>query len=162
MPVKYRPPYVKYITSVTEEGIFGFFGSYRWLSNFYYVDIHIDGKVYTSSEAAYMSRKTFLESEKQMLTTLAPKEAKNYGQQVSLRPDWEEVKYDEMLKVIRLKFTDASLAEKLLSTGDLYLEETNHWGDTYWGVCDGVGHNNLGKILMSVRDELRTEKSNVI
>ena len=47
--------------------------------------------------------------------------------------------------------------------------EGNHWHDTYWGVCNpeafgkppctkgcgGTGENQLGKILMRVRDELR-------
>lgn len=32
--------------------------------------------------------------------------------------------------------------------------EENTWGDTYWGVCNGVGKNHLGKILMKVRDEV--------
>jgi len=27
----------------------------------------------------------------------------------------------------------------------------NHWGDRYWGVCDGKGENNLGKIQMGIR-----------
>lgn len=44
---------------------------------------------------------------------------------------------------------------QLLATGTRYLEETNTWGDTYWGVCEGKGLNMLGKTLMQVRDELR-------
>ena len=47
----------------------------------------------------------------------------------------------------------------LLSTGDKYLEETNHWKDTYYGVCDGVGKNVLGKILMSVRNIIKSNPS---
>ena len=49
------------------------------------------------------------------------------------------------------------LLQKLLDTGDAHLEETNTWKDTFWGVCKGEGQNNLGKILMSVREELREE-----
>ena len=50
------------------------------------------------------------------------------------------------------KFLEEPLRSQLLATEDAYLEETNHWGDTYWGVCKGVGENMLGKILMMARD----------
>ena len=43
----------------------------------------------------------------------------------------------------------------LLSTNELEIEEGNVWGDTYWGVCRGIGANRLGKILMKVRQEIR-------
>ena len=47
------------------------------------------------------------------------------------------------------------LAEKLLATGNAHLEEGNSWGDKVWGTVGGVGANNLGKILMRVRETLR-------
>lgn len=34
------------------------------------------------------------------------------------------------------------------------LIEGNYWHDTYWGVCEGVGENHLGKLLMEIRNEL--------
>jgi predicted NAD-dependent protein-ADP-ribosyltransferase YbiA (DUF1768 family) len=35
----------------------------------------------------------------------------------------------------------------------MYLEETNHWGDVFWGVDkDKGGKNNLGIILMHIRN----------
>ena len=39
----------------------------------------------------------------------------------------------------------------------MHLEEGNWWGDIFWGVDKktGAGENNLGKILMKVREELR-------
>ena len=59
---------------------------------------------------------------------------------------------------MKQKFTKhKDLKEKLLATGDAYLEETNHWHDTFWGVCKGKGQNHLGKILMEVREELKRE-----
>ena len=45
-----------------------------------------------------------------------------------------------------------------MATGDAELVEGNTWNDTYWGVCNGVGHNHLGKILMQVRQELQVKK----
>lgn len=37
--------------------------------------------------------------------------------------------------------------------------EGNQWHDTFWGVCNGVGQNNLGQILMDTRRILRDEKA---
>ena len=53
-----------------------------------------------------------------------------------------------------IKFLNPDLREKLVATGDAELIEGNHWNDTCWGVCKGIGQNNLGKILMEVRDML--------
>lgn len=41
-----------------------------------------------------------------------------------------------------------------MRTGESILIEKNTWGDTYFGVCNGVGENNLGKDLMSIRYRL--------
>ena len=49
-------------------------------------------------------------------------------------------------------YRNKELRKKLLETGDRYLEETNWWGDDFWGGCNGEGRNELGKILMKVRD----------
>ena len=48
--------------------------------------------------------------------------------------------------------------QKLLETGSKHLEEVNYWGDTFWGVHKndssepGVGENNLGRLLMEIRE----------
>ena len=41
------------------------------------------------------------------------------------------------------------LAVMLMATGDEELVEGNTWGDRTWGVCDGVGQNRPGKILVN-------------
>ena len=40
------------------------------------------------------------------------------------------------------------------------LIEGNTWNDTYWGVCNGVGKNTLGQLLMKIREEIRKGLSN--
>lgn len=40
------------------------------------------------------------------------------------------------------------------------LIERNTWGDTFWGVYDNKGENNLGKILMKVREGLKEGDQN--
>lgn len=56
--------------------------------------------------------------------------------------------------LLRQKFSKEPFVSKLLSTGCCYIEETNHWKDTFWGVCDGRGENILGKLIMVIRADL--------
>ena len=68
----------------------------------------------------------------------------------------KEVKTNIMYDICLAKFTqNQDLKEKLLKTGNAILIEGNWWNDTYWGVCNGIGENNLGKILMKIREELK-------
>jgi ribA/ribD-fused uncharacterized protein len=71
--------------------------------------------------------------------------------------EWEATKYHIMANLVFHKFLyNQDLKEMLLATDEAYLEETNHWQDRWWGCDeDGVGENNLGKILMGVRDTIR-------
>ena len=53
-------------------------------------------------------------------------------------------------------YRNLDIREKLLATGDKYLEEKNFWNDVFWGVdYKKGGENKLGKILMKVRECLR-------
>lgn len=134
----------------------GFHGENRFLSNFSYSDIVYEDQLYPTVEHAFQAAKT-LDLQDRYLISMAstPGMAKREGRQVQLRPDWEEIKLEVMAKLLRLKFADPELKQLLLATGDDYLEETNTWNDTYWGVCNGVGENHLGRLLMMVREELR-------
>jgi len=70
------------------------------------------------------------------------------------REDWDEVKIDIMKLVTYLKYTqNKELAKKLISFKGT-IEERNDWNDVFWGTCKGIGENNLGKILMQMRDYL--------
>jgi predicted NAD-dependent protein-ADP-ribosyltransferase YbiA (DUF1768 family) len=61
-----------------------------------------------------------------------------------------------MRKLLRQKFMKNDLyRDALRETGDQQLIEGNYWGDTFWGVCDGVGTNHLGRLLMEIRAELQ-------
>jgi ribA/ribD-fused uncharacterized protein len=82
-------------------------------------------------------------------------QAKRMGQKIPVRKDWDIMKVDVMRLITRLKYNIPELGMLLLATGDQELIEGNTWGDRFWGVCDGEGQNNLGNILMEVRDSLR-------
>lgn len=136
--------------------ILGFTGKYNFLSNFYPSRIEFEDHKYNTVEHAYQAAKS-ISGEKRRSIRLAstPAEAKALGRKVKLREDWEQIKEQVMLDLLRKKFSILSLKEKLLNTGDEYLEETNHWKDTYWGVCNNKGKNRLGHLLMKVRSELQ-------
>jgi ribA/ribD-fused uncharacterized protein len=134
--------------------ILGFRGKYRWLSNFPDCPIEWDGIVYPSPENAYQAAKTNDPAERKWFLDIKSSEAKKLGLKVTMRPDWESIKLQVMEEIQRRKYAQEPFRTKLLETGDAYIEETNHWGDTYWGVCGGVGANWLGQLIMKVRSEL--------
>lgn len=71
-------------------------------------------------------------------------------------PDWEHVKEDVMLRALRAKFAQhPEIAHTLLATRDARLIE-HRARDRYWGDGgDGSGRNQLGVLLMQIREELR-------
>lgn len=131
-----------------------FQGEYRFLSNFYPAEVHYDGVFYPTVEHAYQAAKTLsLLARESIKEAKSPGEAKKLGYKVPIRRDWEELKLHIMRDLVFQKFfVHDDLRVKLLETGNAELQEINTWGDTYWGVCNGVGENNLGKILMDFRD----------
>jgi ribA/ribD-fused uncharacterized protein len=134
----------------------GFFGPYRWLSNFYPVEIEWEGLVYRSVEHAYQAAKFYDVDFRQYIQSfIKASNAKKAARLRSVRPDWQQVKLDIMYELTLRKFQKEPLRSLLLATENAYLEETNTWNDTFWGVCNGVGENNLGEILMLVRHKLR-------
>ncbi len=134
-----------------------FTGRYAFLSNFYGPSLVYDGIKYLNSEAAFQAQKTTDESVRREFSWLSPDEAKRKGRSLNLRPDWEQVKYDVMHDICFCKFAqNPEYAQWLIDTGDEELIEGNTWGDKCWGVCNGVGENHLGKILMRVREELKS------
>jgi len=136
-----------------------FSGQFEFLCNFYKQEFEFEGRVYPSSEHAFQAAKTSQEHEKDGIAgAFTPGLAKKLGRRVKLREDWNEVKNDVMYQVLKAKFSDKNLRQKLIDTGDMELIEGNTWGDCYWGVDinSGVGENNLGKILMRLREELKS------
>ncbi len=111
---------------------------------------------YQNNEAAFQSAKVTDKNIRKEFTSLNPSDAKKKGRRVQLRENWDSIKFDIMYDIVKRKFTqNPDLMAKLLSTGNAYLEEGNTWGDRTWGTVNGKGRNNLGIILMRVRDELK-------
>lgn len=138
-----------------------FRNDYFFLSNFYPCQLRVGGVLYTTSEHLYQASKTKRKIEKMLIASAdTPGEAKKLGKKIAIIDGFDSKKFSIMESIIRLKFYgNDNLREMLLQTGDEQLIEGNTWGDTYWGCVlrDGiwVGENNLGKILMSTRNELK-------
>lgn len=130
-----------------------FDGQYRFLSNFYEAPLLFRGLVFENAEAAFHSQKC--PQQAKQFQGLNASQAKRLGRQVVMRPDWDKVRDQVMYEVVFEKFSQNSeIREHLIATGEAMLVEGNTWNDRYWGVCNGIGQNKLGKILMRVRSEL--------
>lgn len=148
-----------------EGPISGFDGEYRWLSNFWPSPIMIAGITYPTAEHAYQAMKTADRQLRLMISKLpTPNNAKSVGRNLTLRQEWDtgrNIRLDAMRLVIKKKFQNPDLANKLLATRDRLLYETNTWGDKYWGrvfnklTAKFIGENHLGRILMDRRTKLR-------
>ena len=127
-----------------------------YLSNFSPYPVKYNGVAYKNAEAAFQAQKCIKPDDRLLFADLDSSQAKKLGRKISLRPDWEFCKVNIMREIVQAKFNqNADLRERLLSTGDEYLEEGNDWGDRIWGTVDGKGANLLGLILMELRTQFR-------
>jgi len=142
-----------------------FSGEYDWLSNFYPVSIYYKGLYWQTSEHAYQASKTMIPGEMDWVRNCrTPGQAKRMASKkkgkITLRPGWDSMRYDVMVEVLREKFKNPTLWEKLCLTFGKVLIEGNQWHDNYWGncycpECENIeGLNMLGMALTQVRGEL--------
>lgn len=136
---------------------------YFFLSNFSASPFKDEcGDFYPTMEHYFQAQKaTDLYDFELVRNAKTPRQAKAYGRQIKLAPDWESVKVDVMRKGLHFKFAIPELRHKLLATGDQYLEEGNTWHDNFFGDCkcpkctDIIGRNVLGNLLMELREEIK-------
>jgi hypothetical protein len=135
--------------------------AYGCFSNFSHYGFELDGKWWMTSEHYFQAQKFHNTKYEEMVRLLDnPMKAAEMGRDrnLPLRKDWEEVKDDVMEKAVLEKFKqNKEIREVLLSTDqDSIVEKTTD--DYYWGCGkDGSGQNKLGKILMCVREKIRSE-----
>lgn len=146
------------LTQLMNKPITEFQGEYRFLSNFWPCEVKFDGVTYPSVEHAYQAAKTLQLNERaEILVAEKPSTAKRLGHKVTKRDNWENIRVGIMKGLLEQKFRPGTtLAHQLLETKNKELIEGNVWHDTFWGVCNGKGENWLGKLLMEIRNSLRT------
>ncbi|MGF1601504.1 MAG: NADAR family protein [Thermosynechococcaceae cyanobacterium] len=135
---------------------------YGCFSNFSPHPVYLDGYTWPTSEHFYQAQKYHGTDHSELCIkiraapTAEAAAALGRGAIAPVRTDWEQVKTQIMYKVVKEKFSrHGDIRAILLSTGDSLIVE-NSPTDSYWGCGpDQKGHNQLGKILMRVRQELR-------
>lgn len=133
-----------------------FKGEYEFLSNFSPSRVFYDGFIYPTVEHAFQASKSMYYNERvEIANASTPGQAKRLGRKVQLRPLWNDIRIPIMTQLVWEKFAICELQIKLLATGNEELVEVNWWHDIFWGVCNGEGENNLGKILMKIRQDIR-------
>lgn len=133
---------------------------YRWLSNFYPCFVFFEGELYPTVEHAYQASKTNnQEIRKQILNLSTPGKAKRFTKNICIINNHDKIKLRIMKDLLTQKFlTSDYLFEKLKETKNYKIIEENNWHDNYWGNClcekckNIVGKNNLGKLIMKIRD----------
>jgi len=96
-----------------------------------------------------------------VLQMTKPGDVKRFGRHIKLNDWFEEKKLHIMHEGLQLKFKyHPDLRKRLLDTYPSPLEEGNTWGDKFWGVdyYTREGENNLGKLLMEIRDAYLKDK----
>lgn len=136
---------------------------YKWLSNFSPCEIQFNGMLFSSVEHAYMSAKSDDLEWKSFCgdASNSPGRVKKKSREITLRNDWDSIKVGVMRELLQQKFSQKPYKELLLDTGTQFIQEGNRWGDTFWGVDlkTNTGENNLGVLLMEIRETLQKEQS---
>ncbi|MFJ7440876.1 NADAR family protein [Methylorubrum thiocyanatum] len=149
---------------------------FGFLSHFHPAEIELDGETWPTVEHWYQAQKSSDPRYREAIRSAStPGRAKRLaGMPVSSRrdhgswflangllprEDWEAVKRDLMRRADAAKYDQhRDLAARLLATGGAEIvEDSPH--DAHWGIGrTGLGANWAGRILMEVRDGLRSRK----
>ena len=138
-------------------------GDYKCFSNFYPCKFKYKDIEFNCSEQAFMWEKAMMFDDNVIanviLTETDPKKIKALGRKVKNYDDiiWSENRYNIMLEVNKAKYMcNEDLKNILLNTKDAYLYEDSPF-DYLWGVGkSGTGENLLGKVLMEVREYIKS------
>jgi N-glycosidase YbiA len=148
---------------------------FGFLSHFHPSPISLDGETWPTVEHFYQAQKSDNPDYRDAIRSAetpglakrlaAPPDAPRRISQkswfrknkVAPRPDWHDAKLDLMRRADLAKFSQhQNLATLLFATGDAALIEDSPF-EPFWGTGpDGAGLNWAGRVLMEVRERLRT------
>jgi ribA/ribD-fused uncharacterized protein len=135
---------------------------YGCFSNFSPHSIRLEGDLWPTAEHYYQAQKFVGTVDCHLCQAIrhaaTPEIAAAIGRNPNhtVRRNWDTLKTAAMYDAVSAKFrTYPDLAALLLSTGQELIVEDSPT-DSYWGCgADGLGQNQLGKVLMRVRKELQ-------
>ncbi|WP_404789992.1 NADAR family protein [Altericista sp. CCNU0014] len=135
---------------------------YGCFSNFSPHSIWLGGTLWPTAEHYYQAQKFVGTVDRHLCQQICNAESPEMAAAIGRNPkhtvrcNWDTLKAAVMYDAVSTKFAShPDLAEVLLKTGqELIIEDSPT--DSYWGCgADGLGQNQLGKVLMRVRQELQ-------
>ena len=129
--------------------------------NFSSFKVEWNGYLFSSVEEAYQAA-SFMGSDEELVEKIKKSHSAYEAQRIAYanrdkrREDWDDVKISIMEELLRLKIEqNPYVKKKLLQTGDYMIVEDSPKDDLWgWGP-NRNGQNNLGKLWMKLREELK-------
>lgn len=129
--------------------------------NFSSFKVEWNGYLFASVEEAYQAA-SFMGSDEELVEKIKKSHSADEAQRIAYanrdkrREDWDDVKISIMEELLRLKIEqNPYVKKKLLQTGDYMIVEDSP-KDDFWGWGPNRdGQNNLGKLWMKLREELK-------
>ena len=129
--------------------------------NFSSFKVEWNGYLFSSVEEAYQAA-SFMGSDEELVEKIKKSYSADEAQRIAYanrdkrREDWDDVKVSIMEELLRLKIEqNPYVKKKLLQTGDYMIVEDSP-KDDFWGWGPNRnGQNNLGKLWMKLRGELK-------
>lgn len=136
------------------------------LDNFSSFKVLWNGYLYSTVEEAYQAA-SFMGSNEEIVWKIKNCYSAHEAQKIAYenitkrRKDWDKVKLSIMEELLRLKVEqNPYVKKKLLDTLDYIIVEDSP-KDSYWGWGkDRNGENNLGKLWMKLREEIKNSNTN--
>ena len=143
-------------------------GEYKEFSSFFKAPFKVGGKDYASLANYFNSQKfagtddDFAEDIRTQKNPALTRAKASSVKEHAVRADWDTGKLDVMRAGLLAKFQqNTALKRKLLATGDSPIQATIEEEmriKGFWSIGeDGAGTNQMGQLLESVRDELRSD-----
>ncbi len=134
------------------------------LDNFSSFKVRWNGYLYSSLEEAFQTA-CFMGSDEKIVEKIKNSNSAHEAQKIAYenidkqRKDWDLIKLDIMEELLRHKIKqNPYVKKKLLDTKDYLIVEDSP-KDSFWGWGeDRKGENNLGKLWMKLRDEIKKKK----
>ena len=129
--------------------------------NFSSFKVEWNGYLFSSVEEAYQAA-SFMGSDEDLVEKIKKSHSADEAQRIAYanrdkrREDWDDVKVSIMEELLRLKIEqNPYVKKKLLQTEDYIIVEDSP-KDDFWGWGPNRnGQNNLGKLWMKLREELK-------
>ena len=129
--------------------------------NFSSFKVEWNGYLFSSVEEAYQAA-SFMGSDEELVEKIKKSHSADEAQRIAYanrdkrREDWDDVKISIMEELLRLKIEqNPYVKKKLLQTEDYMIVEGSP-KDDFWGwESNRNGQNNLGKLWMKLREELK-------